>query len=65
MNIRKYREAAGLSKSELAKKMRVSVPTVCRWESGEDYPAAARLPALASALDCAIDDLFAPEYARA
>lgn len=58
MNIRKYREAAGLSKSELARKMKVSLPTVCRWEKGEDYPAASRLPDLASALDCTIDDLY-------
>lgn len=58
MNIRKYREAAGLSKSELARKMKVSLPTVCRWEKGEDFPAAARIPALASALDCTIDELF-------
>lgn len=61
MNIRKYREAAGLTKSDLAKKMRVSLPTVSRWEAGTDYPAAARLPALARALDCSIDDLFADE----
>lgn len=58
MNIRKYREAAGLNKAELAKKMRVSVPTVCRWESGEHLPTADRLPELASALECTIDELF-------
>lgn len=66
MNIRKYREAAGLTKSELAKKMHVSIPTVSRWEAGTDYPAAARLPALARALDCSIDELFDGEsFARA
>lgn len=61
MNIRKYREAAGLSKSDLARKMKVSLPTVCRWEKGEDYPAASRLPELAAALDCTIDELFGRE----
>lgn len=61
MNIRKYREKAGLNMSELARKMSVSLPTVCRWEKGEDFPAAARLPALASALDCTIDELFGLE----
>lgn len=65
MNIRKYREAAQLSKTELAKKMGVSVPTVSRWEKGEDFPAAARLPALASALDCAIDELYDRENGTA
>lgn len=61
MNIRKYREAAGLSKSDLARKMKVSLPTVCRWEKGEDFPAAARIPELASVLDCTIDELFGRE----
>lgn len=61
MNIRKYREAAGLNKSELARKMNVSLPTVCRWEKGEDCPAAARILKLASVLDCTIDELFGRE----
>ena len=58
MKIREYRETAGLTKTELAKKMGVSIPTVSRWERGEDYPAAVRLPALAAALDCTIDQLY-------
>lgn len=65
LNIRKYREAAGMTKSDLAKRMRVSVPTIIRWERGEDYPAAARLPELATVLDCSIDDLYALEPAGA
>ncbi len=58
MKIRKFREASGMNKTELARKMGVSIPTVSRWEIGEDYPAAARLPALAAALDCTIDQLY-------
>lgn len=58
MEIRKYRELARLSKTELARKLGVSIPTVSRWENGEDFPAAARLPALATALDCTIDELY-------
>ena len=58
MNIQKYREAAGMNKTELAKKMGVSIPTISRWEKGEDFPAAARLPALAAALSCTIDQLY-------
>lgn len=58
MNIRKYRESAGLNKSELAKKMNVSLPTVSRWETGEVYPSASRIPELAAALDCSIDELY-------
>ncbi len=58
MKIRKFREAAGLTMKELAGKVGVSVATVSRWESGEDLPAAGRLPLLAGALDCSIDELF-------
>ena len=46
MKIRKFREAAGLTMTELAGKVGVSVATVSRWESGEDLPAAGRLPLL-------------------
>ena len=58
MKIRKFREAAGLTMRELAGKVGVSIATVSRWESGEDFPAAGRLPLLASALGCTIDELF-------
>ena len=58
MKIREDREAAGMNKTELAKKMGVSIPTISRWESGEDFPSAARLPALAAALDCTIDEFY-------
>ena len=58
MEIRKFREAAGLTMTELAGKLGVSVPTVSRWESGEDSPAAPRLPLLADALGCSIDQLY-------
>lgn len=52
-----------MNKTELAKKMGVSIPTVSRWKNGEDLPAAARLPALAVALDCTIDELFGRDSA--
>lgn len=64
MNIRECREAAGLNMAELARKMRVSGPTVFRWESGEVYPSASRIPELAAALDCSIDALFGREPPR-
>lgn len=58
MQIRKFREAAGLTMRELAGKIGVSAATVSRWESGEDFPAAGRLPHLANVLGCSIDELF-------
>ena len=58
MKIRKFREAAGFTMSELAGKMGVSIATVSRWENGEDSPAAHRLPLLADTLGCSIDQLY-------
>ncbi len=58
MKIRKFREAAGFTMTELAVRMGVSVATVSRWESGEDSPAAPRLPLLADTLGCTIDQLY-------
>lgn len=58
MQIRKFREAAGLTMRELAGRVGVSVATVSRWESGEDSPSAPRLPLLADSLNCSIDELF-------
>lgn len=58
IHIRKYREAAGMNMSELARRMRVSLPTVFRWESGEAYPSASRIPELAAELGCSIDELY-------
>ncbi len=58
MEIRICREAAGLTATELARKVGVTPAAVCRWESGLDVPSSARLPKLAQALGCSIDQLF-------
>lgn len=58
MKIRKFRKAAGFTMTELAVRMGVSVATISRWESGEDAPAAPRLPLLADTLGCSIDQLY-------
>jgi len=58
MQIRKHREAAGLTMTELAGKLGVNVSTVYRWETGEDTPSTHRLPILADTLGCTIDQLY-------
>lgn len=52
------RKAAGLTQAELAAKAGVCRTAVAAWESGKSYPPADRLPAIAAALSCTIDDLF-------
>lgn len=58
MKIREFREAAGMTMTDLAGRMGVNVSTVYRWDTGEDIPSAARLPLLADTLGCSIDQLY-------
>lgn len=58
LKIREFREACGLSQSELARRMGVRHTSVIQWEQGETMPAAAKLPKLADLLHCTIDALF-------
>lgn len=56
--LQQLRENKGISQAELAKKANVTQQAVAKWESGESFPRADKLPALARILDCTIDDLF-------
>lgn len=58
MNIREYRKRAGLSQEALAAKVGVGRTAVTFWEAGVQYPSADKLPRLAAALGCSIDDLY-------
>ena len=58
MKIRELREAAGLSKTDVARIMEVDLAAVSRWDSGESMPRAAKLPKLAELFHCSIDELF-------
>lgn len=52
------RKAAGLTQADLAAKVGVCRTAVVAWESGKSYPPASKLPAIAAALHCTIDDLY-------
>lgn len=52
------RKRIGISQIELANKIGVSQANVSQWESGSALPRSDKLPALAKALNCKIDDLF-------
>ena len=58
MKIRELREAAGLSKTDVAREMGVDLAADSRWDSGESMPRAAKLPKLAVLFHCSIDELF-------
>jgi len=62
-NIRKYREAAGLSQEEAARKIGVTLGAWGKWERGETDPPVSRLAGIAEVLDIDPVDLVAPASA--
>ena len=56
--IEAMRKKANITQSELARMLGVSQANISQWENGEALPRADKLPALAEALNCKIDDLF-------
>lgn len=56
--IRKLRIESGQSVDELSKKLGVCVDTIWKLESGRRGRMYEKIPALARALGCSIDDLF-------
>ena len=57
-NILKYRKMENLTQIELAKMLNVDRSTVAKWETAGALPTADKLPKIAKALNCKIDDLF-------
>ena len=47
-----------ITQRRLAEMLGVSQGAVAQWESGETQPVADKLPLIASALGCTIDELF-------
>lgn len=52
------RKALGMSQAELAELVGCTSQAVGMWERGETLPAADRLPDIARALQCSVDDLY-------
>lgn len=66
MNLKSLRQKQNLTQDALAKKMGVTQSMVAMWEREASMPNASRLPALAEALHCTIDELYgrSPPEAR-
>ena len=58
LQLRKYREAAGLTMREAAHKLCISSPAYCNWENGKAMPTADKLPAIAELFGVSIDELY-------
>ena len=63
--IRARRKALGMSQTELAERVGCTFQSVGMWERGETLPAADRLPEIARALGCSIDELYAGDTSSA
>ena len=61
MNIRSFREAAGLRQSDLAKKLDVDQTAVSNWELGKAKPLRKYHKKLAKLLNCTVEELLAVE----
>ena len=58
MRIKELREQLGLTLTQVADGMDVTVAAVIKWEAGRACPKADKLPALADLLHCSIDALY-------
>ncbi len=59
MNIKFYRERAGLKQEAVAKKLNVDQSAVSHWERGNNGPSAKYLPKLAKMFGCTVEELKA------
>ncbi len=58
MNIKHIREKANISQDDLSKTLNVDRSTISKWETGVASPHTSKLPQIADALGCNIEDLF-------
>ncbi len=59
VQIKRMREAQGISQESLAKKMGIkNQSTLCQYETGRRRISADRLPLFAAALGCGIEDFY-------
>ena len=58
MRIKELRERRGLTRIQVADRLGLSIVAVRKWERGQAYPSADKLPALADLLHCSIDELY-------
>lgn len=57
-NLRRAREAAGMTQAELSRRVEVHPSHVCFWENGRRMPRLDTVVKLVSALDCRADELI-------
>ena len=61
LTIRDKRKALKITQLKLAETMGVKRNTISQWETGSRHPDHDKIPALAAALGCSIDELYGKE----
>ena len=57
-NLKRHRQAAGMSQAQLAEKMNVTRQTISSWERGNSYPDLGSLTRLAEVLGVGVEELL-------
>ena len=57
------RISKGLTQKDVAEALGISQVSVWQWESGDNFPRADKLPAIARLFECTVDDLIKEEPA--
>lgn len=57
-NLKRHRQAAGMSQAQLAEKMNVTRQTISSWERGNSYPDLGSLTRLAEVLGIGVEELL-------
>ena len=55
------RKKAGLTQSEVAKRLGITESSVCQWETGVTHPSTKRLFEIAKLYECTVDELLADD----
>ena len=58
MGIKKMRERKGVTQIQLSELIGVPQSTIASWETDRSSPRVDRLPIIAKALDCTVDELL-------
>ena len=64
LHLRDKIERSGKTQTQLAMEIGVHPATFCQYVSGQKMPNASKLPALAAALGCTVDELYREEVRR-
>lgn len=61
MSYLECRKKAGMTQSDVARKLGITESSVCQWETGATHPSTKRLFEIAKLYGCTVDELLVPD----